>query len=153
MLSNLICIVLLCGITQSAWQMVNTYHWDKNIQYMKNELQQHNETLYIPSEHTEIATFHNHELRRYIWHSTYAFTSILFSKSYEQKTLLMHYDEEIDKGNLTFRKNLFVKQNIENAISIPLGTIISIKNKFWDLTNCAKALDRYNKENNIQTLE
>lgn len=152
-LSNLICIVLLCGITQSAWQMVNTYHWDKNIQYMKNELQQHNETLYIPSEHTEIATFHNRELRRYIWHSTYAFTSILFSKSYEQKTLLMHYDEEIDKGNLTFRQNLFVKQNIENAISIPLGTIISIKNKFWDLTNCAKALDRYNKENNIQTLE
>jgi hypothetical protein len=152
-LSNLICIVLLCGITQSCWQIVNTYYWDKNIQYMKSELVNHNKPLYIPSEHPEIANFFNKELRRYIWHSSYAFTSILFSDTYEQKTLLMHYDQKIDDGNLTFREALYVKPNVSNAISIPFGTTIDIKNKYWDLTKCAEALDKYNKENNIQTWE
>lgn len=152
-ISNLICIILLCCITQTCWQMVNTYYWDKNIQYMKSELKKHDGPLYIPSEHPEIANFFNDELRRYIWHSTYTFTSILFSDTYEQKTLLMHYDEKIDEGNLTFRDALYVKSDVPNAMSIPFGTTIDIKNKYWDLTKCAVALDKYNKENNIQTWE
>ena len=152
-ISNFICITLLCGIFQTCWQMVNTYYWDKNIQYMKSELKKHDSPLYIPAEHPEIANFHNEELRRYIWHSTYAFTSILFSDTYEQKTLLMHYDEKIDDGNLTFRDALYVKPDVSNVMSIPFGTTIDIKNKYWDLTKCALALDKYNKENNIQTWE
>ena len=152
-ISNFICITLLCGIFQTCWQMVNTYYWDKNIQYMKSELKKHDGPLYIPSEHPEIANFFNDERRRYIWHSTYAFTSILFSDTYEQKTLLMHYDEKIDEGNLTFRDALYVKSDVPNAMSIPFGTTIDIKNKYWDLTKCAVALDKYNKENNIQTRE
>lgn len=150
-LANLFCIVLLCGIFQTFWQYVNTYYWNENIQYMKSELQKHDEPLYIPAEHPEIASFANEELRRYIWHSGYAFESIIFSDTYEQKTLLMHYDEKIDDGNLTFRDALFVRKDIPNAISIPYGTTIDIKNKYWDLTKCAEALDKYNKENNIQT--
>ena len=152
-ISNFICITLLCGIFQTCWQIVNTYYWDKNIQYMKSELKKHDGPLYIPSEHPEIANFFNDELRRYIWHSTYTFTSILFSDTYEQKTLLMHYDEKIDEGNLTFRDALYVKSDVPNAMSIPFGTTIDIKNKYWDLTKCAVALDKYNKENNIQTRE
>ena len=150
-ITNLICITLLCGIFQTFWQIVHTYYWNENIQYMKSELKKHDGPLYIPSEHPEIANFDNEELRRYIWHSGYAFESIIFSDTYEQKTLLMHYDEKIDDGNLTFRDALFVRKDIPNAISIPYGTTIDIKNKYWDLTKCAEALDKYNKENNIQT--
>lgn len=152
-LTNLFCIILLCGIFQTAWQCINTYYWNENIQYMKSELQKHEGPLYIPAEHPEISNFHNAELRRYIWHSGYSFISILFSDTYEQKTLLMHYDEKIDEGNLTFRDALYVKPNTKNAISIPYAATIDIKNKYWDLTKCAEALDKYNKENNIQTLE
>ena len=149
-LSNFICIVLICGITQTCWQMVNTYYWNKNIQYMKNELNSVETPLYIPSEHPEISSFHNRQLRKYIWHSIYATTSVLFSDTYEQKTMLMHYDEEIDEANTTKREYLYVIPDKKNKMNIPFDTEIDIKNQFWDLTKCAEALDIYNKEHNIK---
>lgn len=152
---NMICIVLICGIFQTVWQLVDTYYWDRNIQYMKYELAKTDEPLYIPAEHELISDFHTPTLRRYIWFGAYAFTSILFSETYEQKTLLVNYDESSDEGNITFREALFVypSENGEEPtkMSIPYGTTIDIKNEFWDLTNCAKALDEYNKKNDIQT--
>lgn len=152
---NMICIVLICGIFQTVWQLVDTYYWDRNIQYMKYELAKTNESLYIPTEHELISDFNTPTLRRYIWHGAYAFTSILFSEDYEQKTLLVNYDKALDEGNITFREALFVypSENGEEPtkMSIPYGTTIDIKNEFWDLTNCAKALDEYNKKNDIQT--
>ncbi len=150
---NLICIVLLCTITQTIWQNENTYWWDNNIQYMRSELNKVDNLLYIPSEHEEISSFHNDKLRRYIWHGIYAPTSILFSDNYEQKTLLMNYDECQDNGNLNFREWLYIPKNRENQMAVPYGGFISIKNEFWDLTSCAKALDKYNKEHQIQTRE
>ncbi len=150
-ISNLICIVLICGITQNCWQMVNTYYWDKNIQYMKQELNNTDDLLYIPSEHEEISSFHNEHLRRYIWHGIFAATSILFSDSYKQKTLLLNYDEKQDEGNNNFRNLLYVVPGDSNTISIPFGTKVSIKNTYWDLTDCAAALDKYNKAHNIKT--
>lgn len=149
--SNFICIVLLCGITQTCWQMVNTYYWNQNIQYMKNELASVETPLYIPSEHKEISSFHNNQMRRYIWHSIYTCTSILFSDSYKQKTILMHYDNEVEEANYPCREYLYVIQDLENQMKVPYNTMIDIKNRFWDLTECAKALDEYNKQNNIQT--
>lgn len=152
LLSNFTCIALLCGTFQSCWQMVNTYYWDKNIQYMKSELAKHDEILYLPSEHPEIGYFHNEDLRRYIIHGAYTFTSILFSDEYAPKTVLMTYDEQLDAGDNPFREALYVAPE-ENTISIPYGTKVQIVNKYWDLTEFAQALDKYNKENNIQTWE
>ena len=62
-----------------------------------------------------------------------------------------NYDKIQEDGNLTFRERLYVYPNVENKMSVPYGATINIKNKFWDLTNCAKELDKYNKEHNIQT--
>lgn len=150
LLSNAICIMFLCGTFQSCWQMVNTYYWDKNIQYMKSELAQHDGILYLPNEHPEIGYFHNEELRRYIIHGAYTFTSILFSDEYAPKTVLMTYDKQLDAGDNPFREALYVGPE-ENTISIPYGTKIQIVNRYWDLTEFAQALEKYNKENNIQT--
>ncbi len=150
-ISNLICIVLICGITQTCWQMVNTYYWNKNIQYMKSELKKTDGLLYIPSEHEEMSGFHNQQLRRYIWHGVFTATSIVFSDTYKQKTLLLNYDEQQDEGNNNCRSRLYVPQDESGLISIPYGMLVSIKNDFWDLTDCAIALDKYNKEHNIQT--
>ena len=116
---------------------------------MKKELKKCPNTLYIPSEHPEISSFFNNHLRRHIWHSVYAPMSIIFSPNYEQKTLLVNYDHFEDEGNLTFRERLYVID--DSKMSIPFGYTISIKNKFWDLTNCAKDLDKHNKINNIKT--
>lgn len=146
---NFLCIALICCIFQTGWQMVNTYYWNKNIEYMQNELQNYKELLYIPSEHEEISGFHNKELRRYIWHGIFPATSILFSKEYKQKTLLLSYDKPQDPGNGTFRNRLYVIS--DKKMSIPFGTAIDIKNDYWDLTECAKELDKYNKENKIKT--
>jgi len=149
--NNFICIALICCIFQTLWQMVDTYWWDKNIQYMKSELAKTDDLLYIPSEHAEISGFHNMELRRYIWHGVFAATSILFSDTYEQKTLLVNYDEQQDPGNGNYRDWLFIPEKYYGKIYIHYSILINIKNKFWDLTDCAKALDKYNKENNIKT--
>ena len=148
--TNFILIALFTCIFQTIWQNVNTFYWDKNIQYLKLELQKENSYLYIPSEHEEISSFHNKYLRKYIWHSVYTATSIVLAEEYAPKTILMTHDIQTEPGNLTFRKALF--SDLEHGkISIPFGTLVDIKNKFWDLTNVAKALDDYNKENNIET--
>lgn len=151
--TNLICIVLLCGIVQTIWQYNNTYYWHKNILYMKEELAKTNDLLYIPTEHEEMSGFHNEQLRRYIWHGVFTPTSILFSDTYEQKTLLMTYDIQQDPGNTIDRAALYVRPDDSGQMSLSFGSIIDIKNKYWDLTKCAKALDEYNKQNNIQTRE
>ena len=147
--TNFLCIALICCIFQTSWQIVNTYYWNKNIEYMQNELQNYKGLLYIPSEHEEISGFHNKELRRYIWHGIFPATSILFSKEYKQKTLLLSYDKTQDPGNGTFRNRLYVIS--DKKMSIPFGTAIDIKNDYWNLTECAEELDRYNKKNKIKT--
>ena len=147
--TNLIIVALICCIFQTAWQMVDTYYWNQNIKYMKNELLSYNGVLYVPSEHEEISGFHNKQLRRYIWHGIFPVTSILFSEDYKQKTLLLSYDEPQDPGNGTFRSLLYVID--DKKMSVPFGTIIDIKNDYWDLTDCANSLYKYNKENNIKT--
>lgn len=148
--TNLIIIVLICSIFQTFWQCVNTYYWDKNIQYMKTELQKEESFLYIPPKNESLSGFHNEELRRYIWHGAFTATSILFSNNYEQKNILMIYDEQVDAGNVIDRKALYV-DNENKKFSAPFGVYIDIKNKFWDLTKVAEALNKYNKENNIET--
>ncbi len=151
--TNLICIVLLCGITQTIWQMINTYYWNKNIEYMKKEMENCKELLYVPAQHEEISSFHNQSLRRYIWHGVYTPTALLFSDDYEQKTLLMVYDVQLDEGNVLKRDALFVRHDNSGVMSMTFDSIVDIKNKYWDLTNCAKALDEYNKKNHIKTKE
>lgn len=147
---NLICIALLCGVFQTCWQCIDTYYWNKNIQYMKAELKQTDELLYTAGNHPEISSFMNEHYRRYIWHGIYAVTSILFSDDYKQKTLLVNYDEPYEEGNGTYRNRLYIPEEA-GKISLPFGFYADIKNNYWDLTDCAQALDNYNKEHNIQT--
>ncbi len=150
---NYICVLLICSITQTCWQFYNDYYWNKNVEYLKNELENTQELLYIPADHEEISSFHNNNLRRYIWFGTYPAMSILFSKEHEIKTFLLTYDIQPDPGNITAREFLFVPKDEENILYIPYGNRINIKNEFWDLTKCAEALDKYNKKHKIKTIE
>jgi len=147
---NFICFALLCAVFQTCWQYIDTYYWNKNIQYMKEELNQTDELLYTAGNHPEISSFMNEHYRRYIWHGIYAVTSIIFSDSYKQKTLLVNYDEPYEEGNGTYRNRLYIPEEA-GKISLPFGFYADIKNDYWDLTDCAQALDNYNKEHNIQT--
>lgn len=149
-LHNLFCIVLVLGIFQTCWQMINSYYWNENIQYMNRVLNKSTTPLFIPSQHKEISSFNNNKLRRYIWHCVYSVTSIAFSETYKQKTLLVNYDKINEKDNFTFREVLYIPANNDNLMVVPLGgNAINVKNQFWDLTDCAKALKKYDKENNI----
>lgn len=151
-MQNFLCIILLCGITQTCWQMVHCYYFDQNIRFMKKELAKSEKRLYIAEEHEEIGGINNNRLHRYITPCLFAATSILFSESYEQKVLLSHYLTPRDF--VTFRNRLFVVKNPSGSqaeiISIPQDSYIKIKNKFWDLTECAKSVEQDNKDKNIQ---
>ena len=149
--SNYICIALICAIAQTSWQLVESYYWNINVQYIKDELANTDDLLYIASAHENvISDFHNENLRRHIWHGTYALMSILLSETYKQKTLLVNYDTQYEDSNAPYRHRLFVIPE-EQKISIPFGVVVDIKNQYWDLTDCAEALDKYNKEHNIKT--
>ena len=150
LLTNTLSIILFCGIAQTMWQINNTFWWNKNIDYMKKELKEYNGRLYIPEEHEEIASFFNKNLRRYIWHFSFASTSIVFSNDYEVKTLLSHYDKEDEVGNKKCRDWLFVEN--ESTFYLPTARL-SRKNKFWDVTKATEALDKYNKAHNIKTFK
>lgn len=151
-MQNFMCIILLCGITQTCWQLVHCYYFDQNIQFMKKELAKSEKLLYVPEEHEEISGIKNNQLHRYIYPSIFAATSILFSENYEQKVLLSHYFTPIDF--VTFRNRLFVVKNPSGSqneiISIPQDSYVRIKNRFWDLTECAKAVEQDNNAKNIK---
>ena len=117
---------------------------------MKNELASVDDLLYVPADHPQIADFFQPDARRYIWHNTYPIMSILFSDTYELKTLLLPYDVPLGFGNHSLREFLFIIPNAVNKIHIPLGSKVDFKNEFWDITKCAMAVDKYNKEHNIK---
>ena len=149
---NFICIIIMLCLFQTFWQIIETSFWYKNIMYMKEELAKAKEPLYIPSEHEElISDFHEPNIRRYIWHWVFINTSILFADEYKPKTILMNYDEPIDPGNATYREYVYVPNYRQDLLNVPADIFIHQKNRFWDLTDIAKAIDKYNKEHNIKT--
>ncbi len=149
-LSNILTIAIICGIAQTAWQMNNTYWWGKNVKYLKTELQNSKDLLYIPEDHEEISSFYNKKLRRYIWHFSYAATSLTFADTYEIKTLLSHYNTDSDPGNMAYRDWFALAKN-KDYFWIPTVRILR-KNKFWDAQKATEELGKYNKQNKIQTI-
>jgi hypothetical protein len=154
-LFNLLYIpVLLCGISLSSWGIVNTFFWNQNIDYCKKILSINTSPLCITSQddNSEISSFMNKKLRRYIWYNMYTITSLAISPDYEVKSILMHYDNNVKdiEGNFTQREALFAIPD-KNIIGVPFDNIFSIKNRFWDLSKPASALDKYNTEHHIPT--
>lgn len=136
--------VLLCGITLTSWQMVNTYYWNKNLKYFMTELKNYSQAVYVPEKHEVLSSFNNKDLRRYIWHCVYITTAIALDNEYKIKTLPIHYQKEYEIGNLTYYE--FIYPKLENGIlNIPFNTEINIKNEFWDLSEFADALEKYKK--------
>ncbi len=147
-LNNTITIIAIVGIAQTIWQIDNTYWWNKNIEYMQDKLQKCETSLYIPDpKEPPISKFFENDKRNYIWHADYTAISILFAKDYEVKTILGIYDKLYEENNATERQLLFSN---DNNLFMPYITV-DIKNKFWDLTEPAKALDLYNTTHNIKT--
>lgn len=143
--TNLICIVLICGIFQTTWQIVNTYYWHKNITFIKTQIAESKDTLFIPDAENALSSYFDGRFYRYIWYNTYPALSILLSPEYEQKTLLTFYKtEKVPVVNFN-EKDLY---KFENYLSVPAlqhHNYIDIKNKYWDLTKCAEEVDKYNK--------
>ena len=148
---NFLCIILMCGIFQTAWQFIETKYWNDNIQYLRKELTAYNELLYIPDEHEPISNYYNMDLRRYLFHSLYPATSILFSDTYKQKTLLTNYNEQYEDGNPSLRYALYIIRGKEDLLRLQYNINLHMKTIFWDVTDVSEALDKYNKEHKIDT--
>ena len=143
--------VLLCGISLTIWQIVNSYYFDINLKYFKTELKNCQTTLFIPEEHEEISSFSNKDLRRYIWHGNYSTTALAITKDYKIKTMPLHYNHQ-DFVNNPFREYLYSIPS-KNIVCLPYYVFLPTKNKFWDMTDFAAALDKYNRENDIKTAD
>lgn len=146
--NNVLTITILTGIALTLWQMNNTYWWNKNIEYMQNKLKKCESPLYVPdpNEHP-ISKFFENDRRNYIWHADYTAISILLAKEYKIKTILGIYDKQYEDANATERNLLFPA---DDTLHMPYVKV-KIKNKFWDLTEPAKALDIYNTTHKIKT--
>lgn len=147
--------VLLCGITLSAWQIVTTFYWNENVGYMKECIKNCDQPLYSPSveKDKEIASFFSPTLRRFIWNANFVSTALALEPKYEITTMIMHPDEKlIDPNNPSKRGQQFVVAD-KGFIGMPYDEIVDIKNKFWDLTVPAKALDKYNRTKAVETNE
>ncbi|MBQ2645585.1 hypothetical protein IJG14_08460 [bacterium] len=151
LINNAYIPVLLCGIFLTLWQLIHTYYWNVNINYMKNEMANSEETLYIPDKHEEISSLMNNQLRRYILHGNYTATQIIFDKNYEIQTLLMHYDFDNEEGNKSYREYLWASPEKE-IINIPNGIELPVVNSFWNIEQATQKLSEYNDTYNIQTL-
>ena len=148
MYTNFIIITLLCGISQTCWQIVNTYYWDKNITHVKQKLEKAKELLYIPEQHDILSWPIDERLYRYIWHGTYPALSILLSDSYEQKTLLLIYKKSVIPEIKIASDDLYKEGNKLSVPALKPRNFIDLKNRYWDLNKCADALDEYNKAKN-----
>lgn len=146
--SNIFTIALLCTITQTIWQMTNTYWFNKNIEYMKKELETSAPLYFSKTGKDEIASFFNKDLRRYIWNFSYTSSSILFAPDKEINAIIMQPAESTDGGgNISFPQDLFVIDR--HDFFIPVASL-DIKNEFWDATKVTKELDKYNKEHGLR---
>lgn len=143
--------VLLCGISLTFWQIVNSYYFDINIKYFKTALNNCNGTLFIPEEHDEVSSFFNKDLRRYIWHGNYSTTALAITKDYKIKTMPLHYNHQ-DFANNPFREYLY-SIPAKNIVCLPYYVFLPTKSKFWDMSDFAAALDKYNRENDIKTAD
>ena len=148
MQNNILTVSILVGVALTLWQINNTYWWNKNIEYMQNILQKCESPLYVPNPNDPpISKFFENDKRNYIWHADYTALSIIFAKDYKVKTILGIYDKQYEEANATERQLLF---SADDTLYMPYVSV-KIKNKFWDLTEPAKALDIYNTTHNIET--
>lgn len=147
--------VFLCGIMLSGWQIVTTYYWNQNVAYMKECIENSKETLYFPSHdpEKEISSFFSPTLRRYIWNANFTNTALALEPNVEvKKMILQRTTFKIERDNPTLIGQQFAVLE-KGVMGMPYYGVINIKNKFWDLTEPAKAIDKYNKENSIKTNE
>jgi hypothetical protein len=146
--TNMLTIALICTIAQTIWQINNTYWFNKNIDYMKKELQASPSAIYEPKKgDAEISSFFNPQLRRYIWNFSYTATSILFAPDKKVEKMLMPPVEDTDQNNFIYKDWLYVKD--DKTFFIP--TIeLNRKNEFWDATEVTKAMDDYSKAHNFR---
>ena len=102
----------------------------------------------IPTLEREISSFHNQELRRFIWHGTFPTLSILLSDTKEQKPLLLTHETEENDADREYHEEFFSYENNE-MINLPVVGPIQTKTIFWDLTKATEAFAKYQKEHNI----
>ncbi|MCR5260959.1 MAG: hypothetical protein K6C94_03900 [Candidatus Gastranaerophilales bacterium] len=148
LINNALVPVLLCGICLTLWQMVHTYYWNQNVDFMLEQVQNCEDALYIPSEQEEISGVDNSDLRRYILHKNSSATQIIFDKNYTVTTLLLTNEEDDNDLDKNYRENLYYLPDDEK-INLPPDFQVPVQNKYWNLRDAADALNAYNYEHGI----
>lgn len=142
--------VLFCGIALTCWQMVHTYFWSENLNYIRTELDNCTEHIYVPAPDQDMSSFFNEELRRYPWTNGYPALSILTNKKYKIKTFLFPPEETKSPADYPYSEQIWISRE-RGIISIPINITLSIQNKFWDLSDCIDEMESYIDATGIET--
>lgn len=142
--------VLFCGIVLTCWQMVHTYYWNENINYIREKLDNCGAHIYVPAADEDLSSFFNEDLRRYIWANGYPALSILSNKKYKTKAFLFPPEETKSPADETYLSHIWVSKE-RGIISIPIGMTLSIRNKFWDLSDCVDEMENYIESTGVET--
>ena len=130
--------------------MDHTYYWNENINYIREKLDNFGAHIYVPAADEDLSSFFNEDLRRYIWANGYPALSILSNKKYKTKTFLFPPEETKSPADETYLSHIWVSKE-RGIMSIPIGTTLSIRNKFWDLSDCVDEIENYIESTGVET--
>ena len=106
--------------------------------------------IYVPAADEDLSSFFNEDLRRYIWANGYPALSILSNKKYKTKAFLFPPEETKSPADETYLSHIWVSKE-RGIISIPIGMTLSIRNKFWDLSDCVDEMENYIESTGVET--
>ncbi len=132
--SNLLTIVCLTGMIYTMWQINHTYLFHKDYTFFSSNIKKINKPLIRYSKVKNL--YNRRELRIYHTSDTLIAESILFSKSYKIKTVVLP-PRNIDDPSYKF----YVDKKDRN-LNTPFMANIDIKNRFWDLTKVSETLEK-----------
>lgn len=130
-LSNMLVIIYIVGISHNIWQINNSYWFYKDFEYLKSKLTESKTALLNPDENPDLFDRSKHRL--YNNEFTYFNISLALNDDYKIKSVLSQ-----SKSPNGFSEWLFKID--DKTIMIPTANL-SIKNKFWDLTDVANELE------------
>lgn len=134
--TNLFTIILICAITHTIWQINNTFWFNRNVQFMLEEMQKSPTPLRIINK-DEVYNTHHKFFRRYFYDSNYTGSSILFAPEKEIKTLLI--------PSPSFNTKYIPYIDSKNLFTIPPSFKYELKTQFWDITKQKEALPELKK--------
>ncbi len=137
--NSFLIVILTVSIVNTCLGIYISYMFDQERDYLKWYASSSKETIINPPE--EFPSYRLKHANSFLWSTTYPYFTLVFCKKNECHGIY-NYGDIAQGNNRVFylkkdNENLFCT-NIDDLSSQPILQCISIKNKFWDLSDIDK---------------